>query len=87
MSVFPQLHQQSQHPNPEYQPPTLLFTGLVLLLALVALGVWDWYVIAHYGRESSISIQVYNLSEKYPIIPIAIGLFVGLVVGHIFWVH
>lgn len=74
-------------PDQSSPPSTLLVTGFVLLLTLAILIVWDYYVIAHYGRDASITIQIYELAQKHPIVPLIIGLVIGLVLGHIFWEH
>ena len=56
-------------------------TKLFVSLGIVAIAVFDVYVIAKGGTEASISHLLITWSYKYPIFPFSSGV----VVGHLFW--
>lgn len=56
---------------------TLSFIGIVV----VAIAVFDVWIIAKKGKQESISAHIIRLSHQYPSIP----FLVGFVAGHLFW--
>lgn len=54
----------------------------VLVIVLVLIGGYDFCVVV-YGWDGgrTISSQVHELSRRFPVVPV----FVGLVLGHLFW--
>jgi hypothetical protein len=56
---------------------TLMFIGILV----VAITVFDFYIIAKKGKEESISAHLIRLSHKHPSIP----FLIGFVCGHLFW--
>lgn len=52
-----------------------------MLVGLVAIVVFDFYIIATKGKKESISAHIIRLSHKYPSIP----FLLGMVCGHLFW--
>jgi hypothetical protein len=56
---------------------TDIFTvGIVL-----AIAIYDIYVLWKDGVKSTISVRILNWSIKYPVIPFVFGF----VMGHLFW--
>jgi hypothetical protein len=64
-------------------------TLVVTLLTVLAAGVWlicyDVFLVWHYGVEQTISWQTYQAARSEPIIPLLLGLAVGILFGHLFW--
>ena len=58
-------------------------TIIVMIVVPLLLGAYDIYVIAKLGPSASISWIIYNLAQKYPMIP----FLLGLLMGHFFWVN
>ena len=56
---------------------TLMFIGILV----VAIVVFDFYIIVKKGKTESISAHLIRLSYKYPSIP----FLLGFVCGHLFW--
>jgi hypothetical protein len=53
-----------------------------LIVAVVVLGaIYDIIAAVVGGQESTISVIVWNVSLKHPVIPFA----VGVLCGHLFW--
>lgn len=59
------------------------FIGIPLIV-LAILG-YDAYAVIKGGSEASISSQIIALSYKMPFFTYSIGLFNGILVGHLFW--
>jgi hypothetical protein len=57
------------------------FTALLLLIVVLAAGVWDVIAGNKWGSTATISSVIYNWATRFPILPLA----VGLVLGHLFW--
>jgi hypothetical protein len=56
-------------------------TIIVLLSVAIVLIIYDIIVVALFGRDETISWQMWLISQKYPVIPFALGF----VMGHILW--
>jgi hypothetical protein len=56
-------------------------TAGLCLVTLIALLLWDVFAMVRSGPEATISVVVHDFASRNPIVP----LFVGIVVGHIFW--
>jgi len=56
-------------------------TKLVILFTTVALVAYTIFVGLKFGPQATISVQIYELSRRFPIIPFAFGVLAG----HIFW--
>ena len=56
-------------------------TSLVILGTTVLLGLYDVLMGVKYGPEATISIVMYDLARRYPIVP----FMLGVLAGHIFW--
>jgi hypothetical protein len=63
----------------------LLVTLLVILAAAALLGVYDVWLFARGGVASTISHQVLAHAREAPILPLAVGLILGILLGHLFW--
>ncbi len=63
----------------------LFVTLLVILTAAALLGVYDVWLFARGGVENTISHQVLTHAQHTPILPLAIGLILGILLGHLFW--
>lgn len=58
----------------------MTLTQIILVGTVVSLVLFD-IVIAMVNTRKTISMTVYEISEKFPIIPFALGV----VIGHILW--
>ncbi len=56
-------------------------TRYVILFATIGLVGYNIFVGLRFGPEATISVQMYELSRQFPIIPLAFGV----VIGHIWW--
>lgn len=56
---------------------TLAFIAFIV----IAITIFDFWVIFKKGRYESISYKIIDLSHKYPLIP----FLLGIVSGHLFW--
>ncbi len=56
-------------------------TVLFILIMVVAIVVFDFYIIAAEGATESISAYLIRWSHEYPSIP----FLLGFVCGHLFW--
>lgn len=61
----------------EYDNYTLGLIGLVSFV-LIAYDIWTYI---KRGSDTTISVQMFELSKKYPIV----AFLLGIVFGHIFW--
>ncbi len=52
-----------------------------MLFAAIGVAAYDFFAIARYGRDATISLVLLDVSRDYPIIPCGLGL----VAGHVFW--
>ena len=57
------------------------YTGYFILIAVVAIIVYDFVAIANGGKDASISQYLIDWSYQYPVMPFAFGI----VCGHLFW--
>lgn len=65
--------------NPTTGPA--MWGSVVLMLFLLAVGVFDFIALQSGGRLMTISQVIQGWSAQYPLIP----LFAGLVLGHLFF--
>lgn len=63
---------------------TLIGTILIPVL-IIAILVYDVIAIQYGGTEASISSLLITSSYKMPFMVYCIGLFNGILVGHLFW--
>jgi TctA family transporter len=56
---------------------TLVFIAVLV----IAIAVFDVWIIAKKGKQESISAHIIRMSYKYPSIP----FLIGFVCGHLFW--
>lgn len=63
--------------------PTLV--AITCGLIFLAIVVWDVYLYLDGRPRNSISQVVIDNSKKYPMLPWAIGLVMGLLAGHWWW--
>lgn len=59
--------------------PIIAFSVVFLII------IFDIHLVYMGGFKNSISWRVWTLSVKYPIIPAATMLIVGVLVGHFYW--
>jgi hypothetical protein len=57
-----------------------LFIGCAFVLAL-----GDVLLYLRGGVQATISRHVIGLSYRYPLLPLCVGLAVGILGGHLFW--
>lgn len=63
-------------------PGELAFIQAAALLIFIAIiGVYDLWVGNSFGWQLTVSYQIQVWSEKWPVLP----LLVGLVLGHLLW--
>lgn len=63
------------------QPPDDSLTQWVLMAILAFALVADVVIIWTLGQEHSFSATISRAGKKYPILPFAVGVFLG----HLFW--
>jgi hypothetical protein len=63
----------------------LVVTLITLLTAVLGLVAYDVYLAVRWGYEATISYQLLQASRAEPIIPLALGLVLGILLGHLFW--
>ena len=64
---------------------TPLVTIAIIGLFILAITIWDVYVILKEGTEASISYWIIQVSYKYPMATWLFGFCPGLLTGHLFW--
>lgn len=64
---------------------TMIVTFAIIPLIIVAILGYDVYAIMKGGTEASISSLIIKSSYKMPFMVYMIGLFSGILVGHLFW--
>lgn len=60
---------------------TLPTTEIFMIVAVVLIAGFDVFAFARWGGNFTISTITWNVAQKYPIIPFA----VGVLAGHLFW--
>jgi hypothetical protein len=63
----------------------LAVTLLVVLGCAGVLAAYDVYLNAQGGLANTISHRALQAARQYPVIPLVLGLAVGLLLGHLFW--
>lgn len=63
----------------------MIAIGITIGIAIIVVIAADIYLELKGGFQATFSWWMYTNSVKYPIIPAAIGLIVGLLMGHFFW--
>ena len=53
----------------------------VIALFVIGLIIYDVWTVLKRGSETTISVQLYEFSKKYPMV----AFLIGFVMGHIFW--
>lgn len=64
--------------------PLLVTLFVILACAFVLIG-YDVWLYWYGGTKATISWHTYLASRTEPIIPLAIGLILGILLGHLFW--
>ena len=63
-------------------PETSQRIGIVFIAGvLIAVGVYDVYATLFLPPSSNISVIIFELAKRHPILPFG----VGVVMGHLFW--
>lgn len=60
---------------------------LAVVVSIVVVVVFDvaiWYWL---GAENTISAVALKDAKRFPIIPLLVGLAIGIVIGHIYWAN
>jgi hypothetical protein len=63
----------------------LVVTLLVILIGFTGLIVYDVYLAAQGGYENTISYLCLQAARREPLLPLVVGLVLGLLLGHLFW--
>jgi len=63
----------------------LLVTLCVVLLSGAALILYDIWLCWRGGAAATISWHAYLAARDEPIIPLVLGLVIGILFGHLFW--
>lgn len=64
---------------------TKIVTFGLIPLVVVAILIYDVYAIMKGGTEASISSLIIKSSYQMPFMVYCIGLFNGILIGHLFW--
>lgn len=67
--------------------PPFLLPLLTIVTAAVVIVAYDVWLYLQGGAAATISWQLYLACKEDPIIPWLIGLIMGLIIGHLFWVQ
>ena len=63
----------------------LVITLLVILIGFTGLIIYDVYLAAQGGYENTISYRCLQAARREPLLPLVVGLVLGLLLGHLFW--
>jgi len=69
-------------------PPStnpLVVALAVIVTAVVGLGLYDLSLAMTYGHTQTISYRLTELSRGFLLIPLIVGLTLGLFLGHVYW--
>lgn len=61
------------------------YIGITILISTMIVIGTDIYLATTGGFPATLSWWVWTNSVKYPIIPFAVELIIGLLCGHFFW--
>ncbi len=64
---------------------TKIVTFFIVPLLLAAIAGYDVYAIKMGGTEASVSSLIITAAYKMPFMVYMIGLFNGILAGHLFW--
>lgn len=70
------------------QPPDALgvvLTIILLMFIAVLVIVWDTVITYALGQHNTVSRVLWHYGRVYPVIPLMLGLGLGMVFGHLFW--
>ena len=56
-------------------------TVIFIVLVILAIAIWDVYIILDAGKEASISATIIRWSHEYP----SFTFLMGFTFGHLFW--
>lgn len=59
-------------------------TGVFIAFILLAIAIYDIWVIIYYGMDASISRYIKQLSVKWPFLMPILAFAAGLLYGHFF---
>jgi len=57
------------------------YLSILLLAALVAAFLWDWWAIVKGQPQDTVSAVILDWSQRWPVLP----FFMGMAVGHLLW--
>lgn len=64
------------------------YTTLTILVLCFVIGLlvgYDLWVWRKGGGDATISKILLNAAKKYPIVAVAFGIAIGVLLGHLFW--
>ena len=64
---------------------TKIVTFILIPLLVIGILIYDVFAIALGGTEASISSLIITAAYKMPFMVYMIGLFNGILIGHLFW--
>jgi len=64
---------------------TKVVTFMIIPIIIITILIYDVYAIMKGGTEASISSLLVTSAYKMPFMVYMIGLFNGILIGHIFW--
>jgi hypothetical protein len=63
----------------------LTVTLLIILGAFLILAAYDIYLHTTGGYRATISYRALQAARSEPIIPLVVGLALGILLGHLYW--
>jgi hypothetical protein len=69
----------------DWKKTTKKVTFLIIPIIIGLILIYDVFAIMNGGTESSISSLIITMAYKMPFAVYCIGLFNGILVGHLFW--
>lgn len=64
---------------------TVIFIIVGLVVLVLAIAVFDVWIIKKKGKTASISALIIRGSKKYPALFVPLSALFGFVMGHLFW--
>ena len=68
-----------------YRNTTRIVTTIIIPLLITIILAYDFVAVVKGGSEASISSLIISLSYKMPFFTYMVGLFNGILIGHLFW--
>lgn len=62
---------------------TLNYTEVFIIVVALMIAAYDVFAVIKWGVEGTISRELYQAAQRWPIIPFVLGMLAG----HLFWLN